>query len=357
MKYKKNRVTENQGVLYVQGQVNEQGSIFRVIHQESDVGLDGIIEFVLNEEVTGVLIGVQIKSGDSYLNKRKDGFKLSVSQEHIDYWLGHHLPVYFIFYSPTLKKGAYTSIRNYVDREKYHDRLPVKKIEVSLDKEFDSETISEHFPILVDTYQDEQILLNCVENCLSGTSQEKEDAFQILAYHPFSRDRKLTIFIASKLIFHENIEIAKRAVLLLAYGVGRQRWSWNPNNKDEKGLIAYAVELVCNFNKSEIEKIISLTDNEDFHGPEALGERVFDIVCCIGELAMNLLEEIMQDPTQEMIRRGNCMYLFYGCDGDLIIEHKEHLLENIYTRKVYKHLIKDDDEPEMDLNDNLTLFD
>jgi len=48
--------------------VNRHGSVFRPVHQEDDFGIDGFIELVAAEEVTGRLVGVQVKTGDSYLS-------------------------------------------------------------------------------------------------------------------------------------------------------------------------------------------------------------------------------------------------------------------------------------------------
>lgn len=358
MKWRQNKVTENKGILYVQDQVNQQGSIYRNIHQESDVGVDGLIEFVLDEEVTGILIGVQVKSGDSYLNTKRDGFELAVSQDHIDYWANYHLPVYLIFYSPSLQKAACTSIKSYIDYARYHDRLPIKKIEVRLDQAFDSETIATNFPLLVSTFRDEQTLFKCVEDCLSGSIREQKDAFQILAYHPKSRASKVTLYVATKLLMHEDQETAKDALFVLGYGVGRKRWSWNPNNKDEKALIDYACELTRTLTKSQIERIVELVDDEGFHGPEGLGERAFDVFVSIGENAFDVLKQVMRDPKQPMKRRGNCMYLYFSGDFEEIFRCKKDLLDDIYTRKVYIHVMKNIDESEFEEEpQGPTLFD
>ena len=68
-----------------------------------DYGIDGHIELVDDEEfVTGRLIGVQVKSGDSYLkeverSKTEPGWSYRADDNHLAYWLGHCLPVIVSF--------------------------------------------------------------------------------------------------------------------------------------------------------------------------------------------------------------------------------------------------------------------
>lgn len=344
MKWRQTKIVENKGILYVQNQVNEQGSIFRTIHQETDIGIDGLIEFVLNNEVTGILVGVQVKSGDSYLNSNKDGFELYIDEHHINYWLNYNLPVYLIFYSPLLNKASYVSIENFVKQAEYHDKLPVRKIEASLHKTFDSESISKDFPLLVNTFRDEQLLFKCVQDCICGLPKQQVDSFQILVHHPKSYNTKITLYIASKLLMHEDEETAKDALYVLGYGVGRHRWSWNPNNKEEKALIEYANKLVKDLTESEIERIIELVKGEHLHGPDGLGERAFDIIFSYGVSAWTILKRIMCDPDKPIENRSNCMYFYFYGNLEEILLSKVDLLENVYTRNVYIHLMKSFDD-------------
>ena len=68
-----------------------------------DYGIDGHIELVDDDQyVTGRLIGVQVKSGDSYLyevarSKTEPGWHYRADSNHLAYWLGHCLPVIVTF--------------------------------------------------------------------------------------------------------------------------------------------------------------------------------------------------------------------------------------------------------------------
>lgn len=71
-KYPRTRATGKLGVTFVETVVSEAGCIFRETPQDTDVGIDGYIEFVENEIATGTLVAVQIKAGESFLKKYSD---------------------------------------------------------------------------------------------------------------------------------------------------------------------------------------------------------------------------------------------------------------------------------------------
>src|SRR4051812_24554910 len=111
MKYSRNKTIGKAGVIYVERIVNEQGSVFRPVHQEDDFGIDGYIELVDSEIASGQIIAVQIKSGDSYLSEDKDHFEVSVDERHLKYWREFMLPVILICYSPSKDAAAWVSVR------------------------------------------------------------------------------------------------------------------------------------------------------------------------------------------------------------------------------------------------------
>jgi hypothetical protein len=100
LKWPKTKITAYQGLLYIEQLVNEHGHIFRKIHLEEDVGIDGVIEFVKDGEATGRLLAIQVKSGDSYVVPGKDGFIMPVDEAHLNYWQSYNLPVVLVCYSP-----------------------------------------------------------------------------------------------------------------------------------------------------------------------------------------------------------------------------------------------------------------
>lgn len=322
MKWLKKNRTANQGVLYVEGIINEHGSIFRPVHQEFDVGIDGHIELVDTENATGKLIAVQVKSGESYVAKDGDKFTLSVDQDHLDYWYSYLIPVILICYSPLRNLAAWTPISEYVRHEEYHGRTPITHIDLPFYREFNIESLNKGIAGLANAEADRRILINCVDNCLTGNFRQKFQGLSILADHPDSRDSRTTAFLARRLLFDDDPSVSEEAIRTLAYHVGRFRWSWNPDNSDEQALIAYASDLCRDFTAAECRTLIERIDDEWFGGPDALGERVFDLLIC-SEKSQEVMATIAADKDLPMQRRINALYMLYGCDDAELLDFRE----------------------------------
>jgi len=78
----------------------------------SDHGIDMQLEIVEEDKVTGILIGLQIKSGESYLKERKDNNIIyrSNNLRHLEYWENHSLPILIIIHNPKNNKLYWQSI-------------------------------------------------------------------------------------------------------------------------------------------------------------------------------------------------------------------------------------------------------
>lgn len=328
MKYKANRTTGKAGVIYVEQIVNDHGSIFRPVHQEDDFGIDGYIELVHSEEVSGRLIAVQIKSGDSYISKNKSQFEIDVNDRHLQYWRDFMVPVILVCYSPSNNIAAWVSVRDYIEREEYNNRAPLKKIVVAFSDIFDKKALSKGIAGLAHVRADERLLIKCAEMCLSFDKKVRRQGFEILQQHPDSRDLKITCLMARRLILDEDIETAKDALDILGYGVGRRRWSWNPNNNNELETISFVSHLCSDLSPQEIRRLVELVDVEYFNGPQGLGERCFDVLRCCFETTKVVLEEIASDRSLPLQRRINALYLLFECNDNAIEESFEELCKN-----------------------------
>jgi hypothetical protein len=326
MKYKKTKATGKVGLLVVERTVSDHGSIFRPVHEEDDLGVDGFIELVKVEIASGRLIGVQLKTGDSYLSKAGDEFAVAVDQAHLDYWLNFMVPVIIVCHSPSKNVTAWVSVRDYVEHERYHDRLPVTQIRVPFYRKFDVEALSKGISGLAHARADERILLHSADMCLSADEKMRHDGFQILANHPDSSGLKVTAMFARRLLMDSNTDTAKEALFILGYGVGRQRWSWNPNSREEHAVSSFVCDLCRDLSEREIQRLLEICDDETFHGPKGLGERLFDVICCCFNTAANVFDRVARDQSQPMQRRANALYLLYECDDEALDEARSHLL-------------------------------
>ena len=341
MKWNRTRQTENEGVLYVQGVVNDHGSIFRPVHQESDVGIDGFIELVDVGEASGQLVAVQIKSGDSYLAAVGRGFRVSADEAHLRYWRTYMVPVILVCYSPTKRIAAWQSVRDFIEHEEYRGRNTITAIEVPKYSPFNVESLGKGIAGLAHARADERLLIKCADKCLSHDSQERRDAFAILSSHPDSRGLRITAKLAREFLLDADIETAKKALFILGYAVGRRRWSWNPQNEQEQEIIRYSVDLCSELSDSEIRRLVDLVDGEEFSGPHGLGERGYDVLCCCYDRAQSILDSVACDRTADVGRRASALYLLYDCSDEALLGASESLSEDPCMEQVLQYMYGD----------------
>lgn len=96
--------TERAGVSLVSLRVEQDlGWIFRE-QPIVDVGIDAHVEMVESDTPTGALIGLQIKTGPSWFKEQTSdgmGIVFRGDLEHLEYWLGHSLPVVLVLVDPS----------------------------------------------------------------------------------------------------------------------------------------------------------------------------------------------------------------------------------------------------------------
>jgi len=90
--------TGRTGEIYAECFVTKElGWIYRQVHRENDFGIDGYIDIVDKENVTGKSLAIQVKCGDSYINKTTpDGIKYEGSKQHLNLYLNLGVPVILV---------------------------------------------------------------------------------------------------------------------------------------------------------------------------------------------------------------------------------------------------------------------
>lgn len=126
-KVNKTYFQERDGVLKVGLIINSLGLIFRET-PNADVGVDGMAEYVSDEgNATGKIIGLQIKSGESYFNEKDDYFKFYFDKKHRTYWETFPIPLILLLHNPITNQIYYVDVRHYFRNPKNLDK---KYIEV-----------------------------------------------------------------------------------------------------------------------------------------------------------------------------------------------------------------------------------
>ena len=113
MKAPKTELISRAGVYFSGYALSMSGMIFRET-SSSDVGVDGQIELVDDDgSATGMLAGVQIKSGNSFVDCKEKAFSFKSSREHYKYWEKLKIPTIGIVFSPELETASWFILENH----------------------------------------------------------------------------------------------------------------------------------------------------------------------------------------------------------------------------------------------------
>jgi hypothetical protein len=320
MKWPRSRTVENEGILRVAQVVNWHGSIFREIHQEKDIGIDGIIEIVKNQEAEGLLVAVQVKSGESYTKDNK--FVVDVNQNHLDYWQNFMLPVVIICYSPNSDLLAWRSVNRYIESCQKDKEEPIKSIEIPFHNIFDGDAISKGLYGVALERKDERLLFKSADLVLSDDADKRQQGLLILASHPASRSTRLIVNLASRMVLDEDIENVKIAISTLGACIAPTKWAWSYNNPNWD-VAFYAQRCCFNFDGRHIRRMMEAI-NDGYFGRRSIGEACIDCIRSIpnGE---NFTREIVLDKDADPKTRINALALFYAGDWESLREDEPRL--------------------------------
>lgn len=320
MKWPKSKLVENEGVQYIARIVNEHGSIFRPVHLEDDVGIDGIIELVEGGEATGKLFAVQVKSGDSYLTEGGKAFSVTADPHHIRYWRCYPIPVILVCYSPMTASAAWLSLQEYLKHHVAPDDSSIT-VKVPIEHAFSVPALEDDLAEVVRIQEDERLLIHRASDCLCDDEIKRRDGLLALTLHPASRCTRLTAYLSSVLVLDDSISVAQIAAAGLEYCANHSNWSFRPDLNVQR----YAARLCTRFGTSHVRRLMQTVTDCDF-APASMGE-----FCCVilsnvfAPDAEAALDEIVQDQSAKPYVRANALYVLYGLDWSAIIADKRQL--------------------------------
>jgi hypothetical protein len=73
------------------------GWVFRPVHQEHDFGIDGFVDVVIDDELTGSSLAIQIKCGSTFVAKKTSGgIRYDGQLKHLNYYANINHPVILV---------------------------------------------------------------------------------------------------------------------------------------------------------------------------------------------------------------------------------------------------------------------
>jgi hypothetical protein len=115
--------TAREGVIHMMQVTTDAGHIFREVLND-DYGIDAQIEVCQNDGPTGMLIGLQIKSGESYVHSETpDSFTYYPKADDLKYWQEYSLPVFLVIYRPSKRRAYWLDIKEFMKGHVFEDIL------------------------------------------------------------------------------------------------------------------------------------------------------------------------------------------------------------------------------------------
>jgi len=314
-KRKRSKAIERQGVNYVRSVVESCNCTFREIDLSNDIGNDAYIEFVLGEEATGCCIGVQIKSGESYVSNNQQTYYLRADKDHFEYWKSHILPIVGIVFNPLENEAVWCDITEYLENNSETIENGPYQISISADNEFSKNTFHDFIKYFL-KYQEKYKKgdnfgrsleyfadVKNIQKCLEGIKS-------LFFYH---RNRKATWYYFITTFSNIKDEFLRtQLAICLAHIPGHSDIMWHKNNIIDEDIRKYAFSLIKEtFGRKEVELLLELIDEENGFSRGAIGEWIHAIIDIVQNRNHILKSIAFDEHIAEKIRCNSLMLLIY----------------------------------------------
>jgi len=151
--------TDRVGVSKLETLFAESGWFFREQFVK-DCGIDAQVEVVKDNEPTGQLIAIQIKSGKSYFSESDDKtITYRPDTKHIEYWLRYDLPVIIVLFNPVEDKFYWVPIlKDAIEKTSKAYKIVISKANVLTPK--NCTLLKNVYKLDVPTYRLKRLLLD-----------------------------------------------------------------------------------------------------------------------------------------------------------------------------------------------------
>lgn len=322
-KYIKTNITAKLGVNYVRNIVEESGCIFHKIEQENDLGIDGLIEFIVDEKPVNKSIAIQIKSGQSYHNEKSKECLIPV-KGHYEYWKNYPLPVFGLVYIHELKKGYWVDIKKHFDN---FGKVSVIKFPKNKTNEFDLRSYNRIFK----PFNINEVPEIPLEEAILFFKSNQEDEFilgMVVLFRKYVNKKQVWDLFISFIKENDFINIPSSMIYYLSH------IPWHPDihyqgeniSKEIKDIV---LEKIKQFDVEIVIKLLSIIDEETGIRRGSIGQSVEAILSKVENINL-LFEEIMLNQEVDLSNKHNAalIYAYYKGEESLPFFQKLRLNES-----------------------------
>jgi len=335
IKYPKSKTMSKLGINYIRNIIEQSHSIFNEIHDENDLGIDALIELTKDEKPLNKIFAIQIKSGESYFNKKSKECLIPVGK-HFDYWINYPLPIFGMVYVPSLDRAFWIDIKQYLES---HSDCSIIKFQINDINTLTLDSFTKIFiPYLLKEIPDlsfeESLSLfqskNYSEYSLGIIILFKKFAYRTDVWDklinffknkPYEEIPSILVYYMSYIPWHSDIDFYEDSI--------------TPDAKN------YAKKLILEFGKNEVLKLLKFIDEENMIARGIIGQSVEAIISIIPNFEYYLVDFIKDNSLDMLIRESSAAIYAYHKGYDCIdilssIKNSWYISEIIRTLREYK---------------------
>lgn len=339
---------EKKGIHFIKGIVEDDNSIFIETDTADDMGIDGYIEFISNEEATSFLMAVQIKSGTSSVKRKSNGsYYIQADRDHFEYWQRYNVPVVLVAYSTEDKMARWLDATKYLnDRPEvikngpYNINVPDNQI-LNTDSSF-----LEFKKYFLDTYFEHytgaQIFSKVLEDL---TYFEDTNRLSSAIFALFNHRHKRATWFSLLNAFDKitNTDILKDLVYFISHITSHPDIWWSDKNTVNNTTREFARQMLNKtFEKDEFITLLNLIDENGIERG-TIGQSIHEIIRIIDDYGVLLYSIAFDDKLDFEIQYTSLIILLSIYHEDLN-RNKEILQKYIssYPSSMYNEILRND---------------
>ncbi|GAB1112880.1 MAG: hypothetical protein SwBeaMacB_35440 [Shewanella algae] len=284
----KSSAMAKRGVNYVRNIIESSNSIFHEVHQENDYGNDAFVELVDEEDVKGITVALQIKSGKSFCTNKS--CSIPTSKKHFEYWTSHSLPVIGIVYDPDEDAAYWTDIKYHIGSEQ--DVINNGPYTVTFNKTELSSFTSKNFEkIFKPLHLKQEIKLSLEESIKFSESNDYTEhclgLSSLARCHTQSEEAWMKILNIFK--SWDVNELDPAILYYLAHIPGHPDIFWRSGQDIPTSLRNNLRSSIASMSESDVVKMLNLLDEDDCFERGSLGQNAESLISLIHEKELKLL--------------------------------------------------------------------
>jgi len=325
----KSSAMAKKGVNYVRDIIESSNSIFHEVHQENDYGNDAFIELVEGEDVKGITLAIQVKSGASFCTK--SSCNIPASKKHFEYWKSHSLPVMGIVYDPNENMAYWTDIKEHIENKP--DSIVNGPYTITFKKADFNRFATDSFDTIFKAIHLKKQIRLSIDKSISYLSSKNNTEHSLglhVLFNLFCNDSKSWQAIFSTFENRDIYDLDPIIIYYLAHIPGHPDIYWNNGKSISSELRIELRSFISTFSESEIVKLFFMCDEDELSFERgSLGQSIEAIISLIDNKEIKLLS-IINNLNYPIYLREAAVVLFVYYQQEFAIEEL-NVITSMYT--------------------------